>query len=122
MKKLSDSELEIMVRLWEAERPLSFDEIYRALDEHQWTASTIRTFLRRIIVKGYIKSEPNGRIKLYSPNVSRDYINQQSQNIINRLYDDSVQNFIAGLYQNNALSKQDLQELKAYLEELLQED
>ena len=122
MKKLSDSELEIMVRLWEAERPLSFDEIYRALDEHQWTASTIRTFLRRIIVKGYIKSEPNGRIKLYSPNVSRDYINRQSQNIINRLYDDSVQNFIAGLYQNNALSKQDLQELKAYLEELLKED
>jgi len=122
MKKLSDSELEIMVRLWEAERPLSFDEIYQALDEHQWTASTIRTFLRRIIVKGYIKSEPNGRIKLYSPNVSRDYINRQSQNIINRLYDDSVQNFIAGLYQNNALSKQDLQELKAYLEELLQED
>lgn len=122
MKKLSDSELEIMVRLWEAGKPLSFDEIYQALDEHQWTASTIRTFLRRIIVKGYIKSEPNGRIKLYSPNVSRDYINRQSQNIINRLYDDSVQNFIAGLYQNNALSKQDLQELKAYLEELLQED
>lgn len=122
MKKLSDSELEIMVRLWEVGKPLSFDEIVQAVDEQQWTESTIRTFLRRIIVKGYIKSEPYGRIKLYSPNVSRDYINRQSQNIINRLYDDSVQNFIAGLYQNNALSKQDLQELKAYLEELLKED
>jgi predicted transcriptional regulator len=78
--------------------------------------------LQRIIAKGYIKSEPKGRVKLYSPKVSRDYIDKQSQNIINILYNDSVQNFIAGLYQNNALSKQDLQDLKAYLEELLKEN
>ena len=35
MKKLSDSELEIMVRLWEAGKPLSFDEIVQAVDEQQ---------------------------------------------------------------------------------------
>ncbi len=122
MKKLSDSELEIMVRLWEAERPLSFEEVYQAVAQHQWKEATVRTFINRIIAKGYIKSEPKGRNKLYSPNVNRDYIDRQSQNIINRLYDDSVQNFIAGLYQNNALSKQDLQDLKDYLEELIEEE
>jgi len=90
--------------------------------QHQWKEATVRTFINRIIAKGYIKSEPKGRNKLYSPNVNRDYIDRQSQNIINRLYDDSVQNFIAGLYQNNALSKQDLQDLKDYLEELLEEE
>ena len=121
MKKLSDSELEIMIKLWESDRPLSFDEICHAISEHNWEATTVRSFLQRMMTKGYIQSQANGRSKLYSPKVSRAYLDRQSQNIIARLYDDSVQNFIAGLYQNNALSRQDLQELKVYLEELLKE-
>lgn len=122
MKKLSESELEIMVKLWEADRPLSFEEIYRAVEVHGWEESTVRSFIQRIMSKGYIQSKANGRSKLYSPSVSRNYINRESQSIISRLYDDSVQNFIAGLYKNNALSKQDLQELKDYLEVILGED
>ncbi len=122
MKQLSNSELEIMVKLWDAEKPMSFEEIYKAVEERNWEESTVRSFIQRMLTKGFIQSEADGRKRLYSPKVSRNYIDRQSQNLISRLYDDSVQNFIAGLYQNNALSKQDLQELKDFLEEILEEN
>lgn len=122
MKQLSNSELEIMVKLWDAEKPMSFEEIYKAVEERNWEESTVRSFIQRMMTKGFIQSEADGRKRLYSPKVSRNYIDKQSQNLISRLYDDSVQNFIAGLYQNNALSKQDLQELKDFLEEILEEN
>ncbi len=122
MKKLSNSELEIMIKLWDAEKPMSFEEIYKAVEERNWEESTVRSFIQRMLTKGFIQSEADGRKRLYSPKVSRNYIDKQSQNLISRLYDDSVQNFIAGLYQNNALSKQDLQELKDFLEEILEEN
>ncbi len=122
MKQLSNSELEIMIKLWDAENPMSFEEIYKAVEERNWEESTVRSFIQRMMTKGFIQSEADGRKRLYSPKVSRDYIDRQSQNLISRLYDDSVQNFIAGLYQNNALSKQDLQELKTFLEEILEEN
>ncbi len=122
MKQLSNSELEIMIKLWDAATPMSFEEIYKAVEERNWEESTVRSFIQRMMTKGFIQSEADGRKRLYSPKVSRDYIDRQSQNLISRLYDDSVQNFIAGLYQNNALSKQDLQELKTFLEEILEEN
>ncbi len=122
MKQLSNSELEIMVKLWDAEKPMSFEEIYKAVEERNWEESTVRSFIQRMMTKGFIQSEADGRKRLYSPKVSRNYIDKQSQNLISRLYDDSVQNFIAGLYQNNALNKQDLQELKDFLEEILEEN
>ena len=122
MKQLSNSELEIMIKLWDAENPMSFEEIYKAVEERNWEESTVRSFIQRMMTKGFIQSEADGRKRLYSPKVNRNYIDRQSQNLISRLYDDSVQNFIAGLYQNNALSKQDLQDLKTFLEEILEEN
>lgn len=122
MKQLSNSELEIMIKLWDAENPMSFEDIYKAVEERNWEESTVRSFIQRMMTKGFIQSEADGRKRLYSPKVNRNYIDRQSQNLISRLYDDSVQNFIAGLYQNNALSKQDLQELKTFLEDILEEN
>jgi predicted transcriptional regulator len=121
MKNLSESELAIMIKVWDAGRPLSFEEIFDSVKEREWSEATVRTFILRIMKKGYLESEKSGRISLYSPKVSRKYLDRQSQSLLSKLYDDSVQNFIAGLYQNDALSKQDLRELKNYLEVILEE-
>lgn len=121
MKNLSESELAIMIKVWDAGRPLTFEEIFDSVKEREWTEATVRTFILRIMKKGYLTSEKSGRISLYSPKVSRKYLDRQSQSLISKLYDDSVQNFIAGLYQNDALSIEDLRELKNYLEVILEE-
>ncbi len=52
MKQLSNSELEIMVKLWDAEKPMSFEEIHKAVEERNWEESTVRSFIQRMMTKG----------------------------------------------------------------------
>lgn len=117
MKKLSDSELNIMMKIWEADRPLYLDEIVELLEEYNWVESTIRNFLSRIIDKGYIKTKKDGRRNIYIPLVSQDYINKESKNIIKKLYNNSLKNFVVELYESDSVNYDDLLELKEYLNE-----
>lgn len=70
MRKLSESELSIMMKIWEENRPLYLDEIIELLQECNWAESTVRNFLSRIIDKGYLKTEKDGRKNVYLPIVS----------------------------------------------------
>lgn len=122
MKALSASELEIMLRIWESNGPLTFEEINESVSAKNWSENTVRSFLQRMVNKGYLKVSKQGRYNLYSPLVSADYINRQGRSILSKLYEDSVQNFVAQLYQTDALTREDLQELKVYLEDILKEE
>ncbi len=122
MKKLSESELEIMTKLWEEDRSLTLDEVTKAVQFKNWSDNTVRNFLTRIVDKGYLRVDKIGRKNLYVPIVSEDYVNNQSKSMIKRLYNNSVQNFVAQLYETEDLSKKDLLELKDYLDEVLGEE
>lgn len=121
MQKLSESELSIMMKIWEEDSPLYLDEIIELLEEYNWAESTVRNFLSRIIDKGYLKTEKDGRKNVYIPLVSQDYINKKSKGIIERLYDNSVKKFIVELYESNSIDNDDLLELKKYLDEKIEE-
>jgi BlaI family penicillinase repressor len=120
MKKLSDSELDIMLVIWRHGAPISFDEIAQAVKEQNWTESTIRNFLARIINKGYLKIEKDGRRNLYFPLVSESYIDRKSTTLLDRLYDGSVKHFVARLYENDEISHEDILELRRYLDTLVE--
>lgn len=122
MKRLSDSELNIMVKIWEAEKPMTLDEVQEVVKEFNWTDNTVRNFLTRIVSKGYLRVDKEGRKNLYVPLVTDEYIDQKSKSLLERLYDDSVQHFVAGLYESNSLTKEDIIELRDYLDEILKEE
>lgn len=117
MEKLSNSELNIMMKIWEANEPLYFDEIVKLLKEHNWVESTIRNFLSRIVDKGYIEIKKDGRKNVYIPLVSQNYINKESKSLIEKLYDNSLKKFVVELYESDSLAYDDLLELKEYLDE-----
>lgn len=121
MQKLSESELSIMMKIWDANRPLYLEEIIELLKEYNWAESTVRNFLSRIIDKGYLKTEKDGRKNVYIPIVSQDYINKKSKGIIEKLYDNSVKKFVVELYESNSIDNDDLLELKKYLDEKIEE-
>ncbi|SDZ38963.1 Predicted transcriptional regulator [Proteiniborus ethanoligenes] len=100
---------------------VNIDEIIELLEEHNWAESTVRNFLSRIIDKGYLKTEKDGRKNVYIPLVSQDYINKKSKGIIKRLYDNSVKKFVAELYESDSIGQNDLLELKKYLDEKIEE-
>lgn len=121
MQKLSESELSIMMKIWDENKPLYLEEIIELLKEYNWAESTVRNFLSRIIDKGYLRTEKDGRKNLYIPLVSQDYINKKSKGIIEKLYDNSVKKFVVELYESNSIDNDDLLELKKYLDEKIEE-
>lgn len=121
MQKLSESELSIMLKFWKENRPLYLEEIIKLLEEFNWAESTVRNFLSRIIEKGYLKVEKDGRKNVYIPLVSQDYINIESKGIIEKLYDNSVKKFIVELYESDSIDQDDLLELKEYLDGKIKE-
>ncbi len=122
MKKLSDSELNIMVKFWEKKSSMILEEVQEAVAEYGWTNNTVRNFLARIVNKGYLKIDKIGHKNLYVPLVSDEYIDKKSKSLLEKLYDDSLQHFVAGLYESNNLTKEDIIGLRDYLDEILKEE
>lgn len=121
MQKLSKSELNIMIKIWEADKSLYLEEIIEILKEYNWAESTIRNFLSRIIEKGYLEAKKEGRKNIYRPLVSGDYINKESRSIIKNLYNNSLKKFVAELYESDSIDYDDLIELKDYLNKKIEE-
>ena len=118
MKRLPDSELELMMIIWDAGRPMSRNEIEEQLPgERQLSATTILSFLSRLQEKRFVQVRKEGRNNVYEPLVRKeDYLKQESRSIWKRLYQNSVGNFMAALGHGDELTDQDLDELQEFLD------
>lgn len=117
MKRLPDSELEIMLIIWEYNRPVTRFEIEDKLDDKRnLSPTTILSFLSRLQEKGFIDVTKEGKNNIYSPIIDKQaYTQVESKNVLKKLYQNSVKNFVAALYDGDNISEDDLQELEAYL-------
>lgn len=122
MKRLSDAELNIMMKFWERNSPMTLEEVQDAVVHYNWTDNTVRNFLTRIVNKGFLRIDKLGRKNLYVPLVSDEYIDKKSKSLLEKLYDDSLQHFVAGLYESDSLTKEDILELRDYLDDILKEE
>ena len=117
MKRLPESELEIMMIIWEYNRPVNRMEIEERLKKDV-AAPTILSFLNRLEAKGFVSVEKIGKINWYTPLVKKEeYLQKESRNILRRMYQNSLKNFVTALYDGEGLSSQDLEDLKAFIEE-----
>ena len=88
-KRLPDAELEVMQTIWTLTPP----------------------------VTGFLSCTKEGRQNLYTPLVSEeDYRQRESVGFIRRLCGGSVKNLVASLSDAGALSEQDIDELRAFLD------
>lgn len=119
-KTLPNSELELMVIIWKAGRPLTRMEIEQQLpEERQLSKTTVLSFLSRLEEKGFLRTEKHGRNNYYFPLVkAEEYQRQEGSSVLKKLYDNSVKKFVASLYDGKELSKEQIDELKDYLDSL----
>lgn len=119
MKRLPDSELEIMMIIWDLNKPVTRTEIEERLGEdRKLSPTTILSFLSRLQEKGFLKVEKSGKNNVYLALVERDdYMQAESRNILKRLYQNSAKNFLAALYDGDSLTKEELDELEEYISE-----
>ena len=117
IRRLPDSELEVMQIVWDQQPPVSRVEIEAVIkDSHTLAATTILTLLTRLCEKGFLKMEKQGRANLYTPLITRrDYLASESRSLLDKLYGGSVKTFATALC-DSGLSKEDLRELRDLLE------
>lgn len=116
---ISEAESVVMAVLWQR-HPLGADDIIAALAQQQpWQEATIKTLLNRLLKKGAIAAEPDGRRYRYSPLLQREaWLRAQSAGLLDRLFGGRVAPLVAHFSQHRKLSRKDIAELKRLIAEM----
>ena len=114
---LSAGEWRVMEELWKA--PATLMELVRALGESAgWAKSTVSTVVRRMEDKGLIRAEQEGRAKVFYPAIAREEAAvTETESLLSRVYHGSVGLMVSTLLQNRRISKEELKELQALLDQ-----
>lgn len=112
---VSDSELEILEVLWAAEMPLNAGEVRNALNEHKsWERTTVLTLIQRLVKKGAVAQEKR-EVYYYSPCIAREaYVRAETKSFVEKFFKGSSKNLAAALVDSDALTKNDIEELRDY--------
>ena len=118
--RISESEWQVMEALWEAESPMTATEVGDKVSaERGWTLATVKTLLSRLLAKGAIAADQDGRRFLYRPILARaDYVGGESRRFVDRLFGGRLSPLVASLAEEDALSDDDIKALEAILKEL----
>lgn len=114
---ITDSEYTIMKILWKSEKKMAVADVVKELDGNDWTASTVSTFLQRLLKKEVISCDKKGKTNLYYPLLKQsEYDLRETENFLSKIYKGSVKNLVAALYENKKLSNEDVSDLKKMFE------
>lgn len=117
--KISGAESQIMEALWRC-GPLTPDGVVAEVGEaHGWAPGTVKTLITRLLRKKAIEGRREEGGYLYRPLVSRtDYVQSESQSLVDRLFDGEVAPLVAHFAEHRALTPKDIQLLKKLISDL----
>lgn len=120
MKRISQSELEVMSVLWDAPRALAAADVIARLDSRKdWNDRTVKTLLARLVEKGALSTTQDGRRYLYAPLIAQDaYAGHAARSLSERLFGGRAAPLVAHLAAGEGLSDDDIAELEALLKDL----
>jgi predicted transcriptional regulator len=118
-ERISEGEHVLMEVLW-TDSPLTAAEVTERIDPARgWSDRTVKTMLGRLLAKGVLAHEEDGRRYLYRPAVKReDHVARESSRLIDRLFGGRAAPLVAHLAERQALTEADITELEALLKEL----
>ena len=118
-ERASESEMQVLSALWDESPQTAADLTSRIGKINGWTQATVKTLLARLVQKGAVTAEADGRRYLYSPAVERaDAVGEESQRFVDRLFGGRVSPLIAHLADREALTDTDIAEIEALLRRL----
>lgn len=125
MRRLSDTEYEIMDFVWSRTPPFTTADVMEGIgNERGWRMQTAVTLLGRLMDRGFIRAEKaaKGRERLFYPLISREeYLQYETDSFIAHYHKHSVASLIGSL-RRDRLTDSDLDELSALVEQLRREE
>jgi predicted transcriptional regulator len=116
---VSEAESHVMDLLWR-NAPQGSEELVAALQpDTGWHENTVRTLLNRLVRKGAVRAEREGRRYLYSPVLTREqWQTQESRNLLDRVFGGRVAPLLVHFSRNDKLSARDVAELRKLVDRL----
>lgn len=117
--RISDGEIEILQTLWD-ESPLAAADIAaRTAPDRGWSLTTVKTMLARLVDKGAVATESEGRRFLYRPLIGRQTLAaRRAGGLVDRLFGGRVSPLVAQLAEERAIDPEDLADLERIVKEL----
>ena len=121
--RITEAERAVMEVLWsDAPSPggrMGAAEVAARLTERDWSDRTVKTLLARLVEKGALRAEPEGRRYLYTPLVSRTAHRREAvRGLSRRLFGGRAAPMLAHLAEGDALDADDLDALERLVAEL----
>ena len=118
LPQISEAEFEVMKIVWKY-APISTNEITeRLLKTTAWSPKTIQTLIKRLVTKGALAYEKQGRVFVYTPLVGRnEYVNQESSAFLKRFYNGDISAMLSSYLENHRLSEEEIEDLRTILSE-----
>ena len=120
---ISEAESRVMEPLWQ-QAPRTSEEIVAALLQPTgWHEKTIRTLLNRLLGKGAVAAERDGRRYLYSPTLTRgQWQSQESRSLLDRVFGGRLSPLLVHFSAHEKLGAKDIAELRKLLDAIEKKD
>lgn len=118
-ERISDAEHAVMEVLWRA-APLTAQEVANGIaPDREWSLQTVKTLLSRLLAKGVIAHDADGRRYQYRPVIAREaYLASESRRLVDRLFGGRISPLVAHLADSKQLSDADIAEIESLLKAL----
>jgi BlaI family penicillinase repressor len=116
--RITEAEWEVMAVVWER-APVAAATAVELLEKRkQWSLATVRTLLRRLVNKGALRQQTEGKRYIYTPLVTMDEcVRRESESFLDRVLGRSPGVPILHLVRKADLSAEEIQELRRILRE-----
>ena len=114
---ISEAESRVMELLWQQSPQTSEEMVAALLEPTGWHEKTIKTLINRLLGKGAISAEKDGRRYLYSPLLRReDWQQRESRSLLDRVFGGKVAPLLAHFSQHEKLTAKDVAELRKLID------
>ena len=116
--RLPEAELSVMRAMWRRPAPAPTGAIRARLEkERPWNLSALQTLLSRLTERGFLSAGKEGRQNVYTPLVSEgEYVAFENAPF---LEGKGLPGLVTALYDSQSISREDLAELRAFLDEAM---
>ncbi len=118
-KTLTKGEMLVMNALWSIGRGASVYDILERYDEPRPAYTTIATFLKILMQKGFVEAKKGtGKQLVYNPLMTKErYRHQVMDDVKESLFDGSVKSLLNHFVQEEDLSAEEIEELIALIKQ-----
>lgn len=116
LPQISEAEFEVMKIIWK-HAPINTNEITEKLTKTTaWSPKTIHTLIKRLVNKGALTYEKDGRVFVYTPRIQeKEYIGSESSHFLKRFYNGDISRMLSAFIENDKLSETEIEHLRSIL-------